>query len=309
MRQLEVVSVSDDGTRVLLAARQDGRATHQLIIDARLLAAVKGELDTSGPRQSELSPKEIQARLRAGETPEQVAKAAKVPVSRVNRFAGPVISERERILDQARASPMHRGRGPAATTPLGELVAKRLGALTGLRPESVEWSASRREDGAWTVTLGYTARGGSRSASWLWQPATHELTALDAAGSRLAAEPTTRPRSRAARSAPARSRGTTVSRPATGRRSRRAPAATIEPEAAPIRRPRIAAQTLERAAAAAPEPVERRNGRVPVPSWSDVLFGVQAPEAPVERAPQPKPRTRAAAPRSASSSARGRRRS
>ena len=67
MRQLEVVAVSDDGTHLLLAASEDAaRATHQLRIDNRLVAAINGELDDDAEhRESELSPKEIQARLAA----------------------------------------------------------------------------------------------------------------------------------------------------------------------------------------------------------------------------------------------------
>ena len=75
MRQLEVVAVSDDGTYVLLASDENAaRATHAVRIDNRLQAAIRGELDDSDERrESELSPRDIQARLRAGESAEEVA--------------------------------------------------------------------------------------------------------------------------------------------------------------------------------------------------------------------------------------------
>jgi hypothetical protein len=317
VRQLEVVAISDDGTHVLLAAGRDSRPTHQLRVDERLVAAVKGDLDVAERSASELSPKEIQARLRAGETPEQVAKAAKVAVGRVNRYAGPVMSERERILDQARATPMRRSRGPAMTTPLGEAVGRRLAALSGLRADSVEWSASRREDGAWAVTLSYNARG-HRSASWLWHPAEHELTALDPAAGRLAAdEPARRPTS--TRAATSRSARTQPARTTPKRRSRPQPSATRERDQAPVRRRTLAADSAA-AAAAATGPSEpdvaattadragKRNGRVQVPSWSDVLLGVQAPEMPAAKPPRPKPRASSGTRRRSSGSAAGGRR-
>ena len=122
MRQLTVLAVSDDGTHLLLAASTDAaKPTHQILIDDRL-HAVRGELDDGTRRESALSPKEIQARLRAGDTPEQVAKAANVPVNRVLRYFGPVASERDRYPTQAQAATMRRTRGPAVTMTLGQAV-------------------------------------------------------------------------------------------------------------------------------------------------------------------------------------------
>jgi hypothetical protein len=323
MRQLEVIAVSDDGTFVLLAGSEDAaRPTHQLRIDSRLTAAINGDLDDSEPRESELSPKEIQARVRAGDSVEQVAKAANVALSRVMRYAGPVISERDRVVDQARAHPLRRPRNPEASIPLGTMVTKRLAETAGLRPETVAWDARRRTDGNWLITLTYSARGGARRAQWLWQPADRDLTSMNPLGTRLGAEETPRP----ARRRPAAGKRT-VKRPAAKRVSakraaprkaapkraapkraapkkaakraapkraapkraapkraapkraaakRAAPTRVVARRAAPVRRPRPAAPTRT------PEPVvepttTRSNGRVPIPSWDDVLLGVQRP--------------------------------
>jgi hypothetical protein len=292
VRQLTVVAVSDDGTHVLLASGADAtKPTHQVAIDDRLAAAVRGELDTGPRRESALSPKEIQARLRSGDTPEQVAKAANVPVNRVLRFFGPVASERERIISQAQAATMRRTRGPVATLPLAEAAERRLATTTGLRRETVEWSAKRRDDGAWVVALTYSARGGERSAAWLWQPAQHDLTALDVAATRIAIEeaaPSRRPsvpspstasaKKRAARtSTNSRSTKSTAKRTARTKATPPQPAAEVLPlevapeEAVPAsprvrREPRVIA------------PPAARSGRIPVPTWDDVLFGA-APSA------------------------------
>src|SRR6202012_2177814 len=109
-------------------------------------------------------------RLRAGESTEDIAKVAKIAISRVMRYAGPVLSERERVVEQAQAAVLQRARGPELSIPLGEAVDKHLAETAGLRPETVAWDARRRDDGAWIVDLSYTARGGSRTASRLWQP-------------------------------------------------------------------------------------------------------------------------------------------
>lgn len=263
MRRLEVVAVSDDGTHVLLASAQGAaRATHSVRIDGRLNAAVRGTLDDTGRRESELSPKEIQARLRAGEPVEQVAKLAKVSVARVSRYAGPVISERDRIVDQARAAVLQRSRGPELTAPLGEMVEKRLAATAGLRVETVVWTARRRDDGAWVVMLSYAARGGSRTASWLWQPAGRALTSLNSLGTRLGAADVPvsprRKRATATRRAPTPARS--AAKRTAAKRTASAAVAAVKPPAAAVR-----------------SPAKSANGRVAVPSWSDVLIGVQAP--------------------------------
>ncbi|HWC35705.1 MAG TPA: septation protein SepH [Mycobacteriales bacterium] len=288
MRQLEVMSVSDDGTHILLGASEDAaRATHQLRIDNRLVAAINGELDEDAEhRESELSPKEIQARLRAGDSVEQVAKAARIPVSRIMIYATPVISERARIIDQARAARVRRPRGPESTASLGSVVAKRLTEITGLRPETVEWSAKRREDGAWSIALSYSARGGSRTALWLWRPSGRELTALNALGTRLGAqEPPAPPRRKRPAAPPepapaAPKRSTTPRKAASAAKPAAKPAApkravkAAKPRAVQtrVRRPRP-----EPRPAPALEPPEKKNGRVPVPTWDSVLLGVASP--------------------------------
>jgi len=257
VRQLEVVAVSDDGTQVLLASAQGAaKATHAVRIDGRLHAAVRGTLNDADRRESALSPKEIQARLRAGEQVEQVAKVANVPISRVMRYAGPVISERERIIDQARAAVLQRPRGTTETAPLGVMVEKRLAQTPGLRTDTVAWTAKRRGDGAWVVALTYAAKGGARTASWLWQPADRALTSLNALATRLGAADVVPPPRRKRPAAPARS---TAARSAGRSAGRLSSTPTPSP---------------------APTPATRaKNGRVAVPSWSDVLIGVQAPAA------------------------------
>lgn len=192
MRQLHVLGVSDDGDTLLLGTAKQGKVTHRLPLDSRLRQAVRGQLTAPGSDRAEsvLSPKEIQARLRAGATPDEVAKIARVPVARVLPYFAPVEAERERIVEQARRAVLHRNRAPMPTQPLGDVVDARLREVVGLKDDSVAWTARRRPDGAWVVRLTYSARGGQRRAEWLWQPLGRELSALDASATRLAAEVT-----------------------------------------------------------------------------------------------------------------------
>ena len=238
MRQLHVLGVSDDGQALLLGPTA-GKASHRLPLDEKLRAAVRGQLSAVGVDRAEsaLTPKEMQARMREGATPEEVAKEAQVPVARVLPYAAPVIAERERIVEQARGSVLHRSRGPNGQRPLGEVVDAHLGDTAGLKPETVEWTARRRRDGAWVVLLSYAARGGRRAASWLWRPVERDLTALDTSASRLAAEESASPRRKPAakRVAAPRSAKRAAGSRATKKAARR-PAAKKAAAKAPVRR-------------------------------------------------------------------------
>jgi hypothetical protein len=306
VRQLRVLGVSDDGASLLLGTADKGRATHQVPLDDRLRAAIRGQLAAPGGDrvESALPPREIQARLRAGETPEAVAKAAGVPLARVLPYAAPVLAERQRIVDEARAVPVSPPRGPKAARPMGDAVDARLADVSGFKPDSVEWSASRRPDGTWLVTLSYAARGGHRSAEWLWHPAERELTAEDLSASRLAADDTGAKRVRPARRGnQAPTRRAAATKPA-GKRAaaKRAAKPASTTKAAPAKpAPKRSAAKPGRSAGRrtrgtpetvapideTPEPIthdpadaaagRRTGGRVPVPSWSDVLLGVAPP--------------------------------
>ena len=275
MRQLHVLGVSDDG-KALLLGPSAGKASHRLPLDDKLRAAVRGQLSAAGVERAEsaLSPKEMQARMREGATPEEVAKEAQVPVARVLPYAAPVIAERERIVEQARASVLHRSRGPNGQRPLGEVVDAHLGDTAGLKTESVEWSARRRRDGAWVVLLSYAGRGGRRAASWLWRPVERDLTALDSSATRLAAEETGTARRKAATKRPTtpraakRSAGTRATKKAARRpAAKKATKAAPKPKPAPkravkkaaskpvARKPVVKKQVAKKAA---PKPVARK---------------------------------------------------
>jgi hypothetical protein len=283
VRQLEVLSVSDDGNHVLLAGSEDAsRPTHQVRITNRLVAAINGELDDEDEhRESELSPKEIQARLRAGETVEQVARAARIPVARIMIYATPVISERARIIDQARAAKMRRPRGPENTTSLGAAVTKRLTEVAGLKPETIEWAAKRREDAAWVISVSFGARGGTRTAQWLWRPNGRDLTALNSLGSRMGSLESAAPARKRPAPAPVRR---TPARAVAPQRSTSAKRTTATP---PAKRSAPARKTAAKPTVRKPRPAPRQapmreqqktpEGRIVVPSWDDVLLGVSSP--------------------------------
>src|SRR5258708_4058108 len=129
MHQLRLVAVSEDGSYAILAVPGRG-GRFSLPIDDRLRTVARGQFARLAQYEIEvenpLRPKEIQDRIRAGETAEEIADAAGVPIERVRRFEGPVLAEREyRAQEAQRAtvrSPGDSGPGP----PLGATVAQRL---------------------------------------------------------------------------------------------------------------------------------------------------------------------------------------
>ncbi|HEU0129605.1 MAG TPA: septation protein SepH [Mycobacteriales bacterium] len=198
MRELHVVALSSDGKHLVVTPNKGSlKGAYLLPVNARLRKALNGELNPKPkpapepepeaapppPKpavESRLSPREIQARLRAGQAPERVARAAGVPLDRVMRFSGPVLSERAQVIDAAREATLTRARLGASKAPLGASVAANL-AAKGATAAAEDWTAFRRPDGSWTVRVTVAgSRGRPRRAEWTWQPATKTLTAGDA---------------------------------------------------------------------------------------------------------------------------------
>ncbi len=179
MPELRVVAVSNDGTRLVLKAADNTEYT--LPIDERLRAAVRNDRARLGQIEIEvenhLRPRDIQARIRAGATAEEVAQFAGIPVDRVRRFEGPVLAERAFMAERARKTAVRRP-GETAGPQLGEAVTERL-LLRGADKDAVRWDSWRRDDGTWEVLLVYRVAGETHSASWMYDPPRRLVQAVD----------------------------------------------------------------------------------------------------------------------------------
>ncbi|MFD5409726.1 septation protein SepH [Streptomyces nojiriensis] len=179
MPELRVVAVSNDGTRLVLKAADSTEYT--LPIDERLRAAVRNDRARLNQIEieveSHLRPRDIQARIRAGASAEEVAQLAGIPVDRVRRFEGPVLAERAFMAERARKTPVRRP-GENTGPQLGEAVQERL-TLRGAEKESVQWDSWRRDDGTWEVLLVYLVAGEPHSASWTYDPPRRLVVAVD----------------------------------------------------------------------------------------------------------------------------------
>ena len=162
MAYLRFVGLSEDGSQLRLVDEEG--AEHVLAIDDRLRAAVLPPAASSPAitrgmekkMESTLRPRDIQARIRAGESAEAVAQAAQTSVDKIMAFAAPVLAERQHVAERAQRSSVRRsdaGQATGART-LGDAVAAQLRSHN-IDPQTVEWDAWRREDGRWSLIAGY----------------------------------------------------------------------------------------------------------------------------------------------------------
>ncbi len=175
MSELTLVGLDDDGEHVELEG-PDGQR-FRVRIDEALRAAVRRDRPHLEQARVEatgtLPPREIQARVRAGQTAEEIAESSGMPVDIVRRYDGPVLAEREWVAQQARATRI--GHDPSAPV-LGDLVTDRL-ATREVRATS--WDAFRAGAAPWTVEVRFEVGGAERSARWSYDGANRRVRALD----------------------------------------------------------------------------------------------------------------------------------
>jgi hypothetical protein len=249
MRELKVIGLDADGKHVLCQG-DDPAEQFRLAVDDQLRSAVRGERIPPDQPQLDievtnmLSPKEIQAKIRAGASVEQVASASGSDLSRIRRFAHPVLLERARAAELATAAHPVLADGPAVLTLL-ETVSAAL-VSRGLEPDKLSWDAWRNEDSRWTVQLAWKVGRSDNIAHFFFSPGAHggTVTAVDDAASELIDPNFDRPL-----------------RPV-------AQVARLEFEPAPAEPPAEPAPTEQ--------PVHTRRGKPVIPAWEDVLLGVRS---------------------------------
>jgi hypothetical protein len=252
MRALRVVGLGADDRTIIVetVASQPGALGEQFIlpVDDNLHAAIRGDLPRLGQISIELEnqmrPREIQARIRAGASVEQVATAAGVSSERIERFAYPVLLERSRIAQLAQQAHPIRADGPDVRS-LDAVVTETF-RQRGHDFGAVSWDAWRGENGKWVAQLRWRTGRSENRAHWTFHPGAHggTVTALDDHATDLI-DP----------------------QPA-------APLRTVAPAAEEHPPPRAVPDD-----APSYPPKRPRKDRAIVPSWEDVLLGVRSPRA------------------------------
>lgn len=185
MRALRVIGLAEDGAVICETepAGDEKPERFALRADDKLRAAARGDLARLGQieieLESQMRPREIQARIRAGASVEQVAELAGMPVERVDRFAYPVLLERSRTAELAQRAHPVRDDGPDVRT-LGEVITATF-TLRGHDVTAVTWDSWRGEDSKWVVQLRWQAGRSDNHAHWTFHPGAHggTVTVLD----------------------------------------------------------------------------------------------------------------------------------
>jgi hypothetical protein len=208
-----------------------------------------------------MSVKEIQRRLRSGETMDVIARDGRISVEKVERFAGPILQERVYILDQAFAVVLRKESAREQET-FQDVVISRLAPM-GVDSDSLSWNTWRIDDGTWTIDLSYPNRDGHGSATWNFDLNRRSITATNEnARWMLGQEPAPR-----------------VQTPGLVHAEPSHPSRIIDsiPDPEPVREtPRLVAI---RETPREEDRAEGISGRAKVPSWDEIMFGRPATPA------------------------------
>jgi hypothetical protein len=216
-----------------------------------------------------MSVKEIQRRLRSGETMDVIARDGHISIEKVERFAGPILQERVYILDQAFSVVLRKESARDQET-FQDVVISRLAPM-GVDSDSLSWNTWRIDDGTWTIDLAYPNRDGHGSATWNFDLSRRSITATNEnARWMLGQEPAPR-----------------VQTPGLVHAEPNHPSRIIDsiPDPEPVREtPRLVAI---RETPREEDRAEGITGRAKVPSWDEIMFGT--PAAPSSELPDNDP--------------------
>ncbi len=173
MARLTFVGPSHDGSR-LVFSNEDGE-TFDIELDERLISVVTRQqavrpqaVIRSGPGPMP-AVKELQHRIRHGESVHRIAADLGISVDQLSALAGPALREREHIWALAQSTYVADDR-----TTLGDGVIAQARRLIGSAEPDVTWEAWREPSGDWTVVADFGHR-----ATFTFVPRTKTLTARD----------------------------------------------------------------------------------------------------------------------------------
>jgi Protein of unknown function (DUF3071) len=183
MRPVRFVALSEDGQALvladevgrLLALPIDDRVSGALRPDRAANQATLAVATAPGEPAPSLAPRDIQARIRSGESADDVARIAGVPVDRVLRYAGPVLQERAMLAQHARRTRLKTSDKGAV---LGDVVDARL-SQHGVDSEKISWDAYRRDDGTWRIVATWPSGKATAQAVWELDKARQVVTPYD----------------------------------------------------------------------------------------------------------------------------------
>jgi hypothetical protein len=165
MQDLRVIGVENGA---LLVASDDGER-FRIPIDEVLQAKLRQSPPEPGTGRK-LAPREIQAHIRAGMSAQDVASITGVPLDYIQKFEGPVLAEREFVVQTALNVPVHTAMETDPMnqgTTFGSAIRERLHDLGAM---GERWASWKDLTTGWIVKLAFTADQVEHDARWRFDP-------------------------------------------------------------------------------------------------------------------------------------------
>lgn len=252
MSELRVNGKTDDGQYLSLIDGEGKEFTVRISDTLRSTVNQPRLMSVQDEEAAPITVKEIQRRLRTGESPESIAQDGNTTVEKVERFSGPILQERQFIIDQV-ASVIVRKEPGREPVNFGDAIVLRL-APRGVDITQINYNCWRLETGIWTIQVSYPTSDRPGVGKWEFDPTRRALNALDDNARWLLGEETPAPR---APLEPGLIYTEQVDR--TSRASD------------PVREtPRLVSIRTDADSESAKDGVQ---GRAKVPSWDEIMFG------------------------------------
>ena len=214
MQRLHLVGFTSDLDGLIFSARRGSRSGGFVIaLDDDLLGSIREAMRLQSGEEPELSwdgdvsassrsaekrrparvdsaltPKEIQARLRAGRSVVEVAQEAGADEEWIRRFASPVLAEQAQVVLRALRVTCHANRKGDSAEPLDESVSINLAERGHLLTEDElagGWSAYHLRDSSWVIRFRYLSRRRPQVAQWAFDLNDSSLAPLNRLGTEL----------------------------------------------------------------------------------------------------------------------------
>ena len=267
MTDLRFVGRTEDGTQLELADTEGN--TYFVRISDNLRAMVNQPrlvAVTPSDERVSFSVKDIQARLRNGESAASIAATTDWSLEKIDRFSSPIMQERAYVIGLALETQLRR----ESSSPT--LMSATISTLQprGVDMQEVEWNTHRNSDGTWTIFLNYPTSHGTSEATWTFNQESRALVASDdnarwISGEETSSRPVTPSHGMVSSPAP---RLVAVSEETTTLRINSAPdLSVVESET----------ETLFEVEPEREIPADaKKDGvtkRIRIPSWDDIMFG------------------------------------
>lgn len=174
MEELKVIGVEDGA---LLVASDEG-TRFRLAIDDVLQSRLRQTSPEPGAARK-LAPRDIQTHIRSGMSAEDVAAVTGASLEYIQRFEGPVLAEREYVIESALNVAVHTA---VETDPLaggatfGAVIRSRLAEMGAI---GERWASWKEQGGGWIVKLTFVAEQIERDARWSFDPKKGALAPLN----------------------------------------------------------------------------------------------------------------------------------